>query len=396
MKTSRIQLVVGGLAIALALGLPRPAAAEDRAEAERFFRLGAEAYKGGLFDAAAANFDRAYEHLAAPEIAFSAAQAHRLQYQADRDRVHLERAIALYEAYVAGAPGGAKRKDALIYLERLRDTLGKLGAGPAAAEEKPSIYVSISLADARITIDGQPVERYTAIEVPPGEHVVAVSAEGYFPAEQKVPVGKGRVMVPFELAARPATLTIKSQRDARITVDGRPVLLRGSSTDVPAGKRWITVSARGRRPISREVVLAPEQQLTLDAPLQPTAQRRAVRWVAIGAGALLGGAIATTAVTLHADFSAAGLRDREVLPAGEAARYEQLRDRRDAYRTASFLLGGAALAAAAVAAVMYYVDEPSPDAPLQPIEQAPGGGGGFTPVAIGDGLGLGLGYAGGF
>jgi hypothetical protein len=156
------------------------------------------------------------------------------------------------------------------------------------------------------------------------------------------------------------------------------------------------VSARGRRPISREVVLAPEQQLTLDAPLQPTAQRRAVRWVTIGAGALLGGALATTAVALHADFAAAGLRDREVLPAGEAARYEQLRDRRDGYRTASFLLGGAALAAAAVAAVMYYVDEPSPDAPLQPVEPAPAGGGGFSPVAIGDGLGLGLGYAGGF
>ena len=43
---------------------------------------------------------------------------------------------------------------------------------------------------------------------------------------------------------------------------------------------------------------------------------------------------------------------------------------------------------------MYYADEPSADALLQPVEQKPSGG--FTPMALGDGLGLGIGYAGGF
>ena len=389
MKPSRILIAT------IALCLASPAAAEDRAAAEQFFRLGAEAYRSGKFDVAATNFDSAYENLEAPEIAFSAAQAHRLQYQSDRDPARLTRAMELYKAYLDGAPDGARRKDASVYLDRLDDALKQIDpARLVAAQQKPSIYVSIALDRAQVTIDGKAAEPNTPIEVPPGEHVVAASADGYFPQERRIRVGAGLAPVPFELEARPATLAIESQPDVRITVDGRPVLLRGMATEVAAGKRWITVSARGRRPISREVTLGPGQALTLDAPLQPTAQRRAVRWVALGAGALLAGTIGTTAFAIAADFSAAELRDREVLLATDEAAYEAAHARRDRLRIASFALGGAALATAAIAAVMYYADEPSPDALLRPVEQAPDAG--FTPIALGGGLGLGLGYAGGF
>jgi tetratricopeptide (TPR) repeat protein len=396
--TSRSHLATGLIAT-LALCLAGPAAADDRSAAEQFVRIGADAYKSGKFDAAAANFDRAYENLKAPEIAFSAAQAHRLQYQVDRDPARLKRAIELYQAYVTGAPDGAKRKDALVYLERLRDTLDKIDPRQiVAAKDKPSLYVSIALDQARITVDGNAVERYTAIDVTPGEHVVAASADGYVSQEQRIRVDQKPAMIAFELAPRPATIAIKSQPDARITVDGRPVLLRGTSTEVPAGTRWITVSARGRRPISREVVLKPGQELTLDAPLQPTTQRRAVRWVEIGAGALLVGTLATTAFAIKADFSAADLRDRDPLSQTDAADYQRLRDRRNTLRTTSFVLGGAALVTAGVALVMYYTDDPSTDALLRPIESKPDRG--FTPMTFGDGLGgglgLGLGYAGGF
>jgi hypothetical protein len=391
-KPGRISIAI------IVLCLAGTAAAEDRAAAEQFFRLGAEAYRSGKFDVAATNFDSAYGHLKAPEIAFSAAQAHRLQYQRDRDPVRLKRAIELYQAYVDGAPDGARRKDALVYLDRLRDALSKVDqAQIVAAQQKPSIYVSIALPDARVTIDGKGVDPNTSIEVPPGEHVVAASADGYFPEERRIRVDAEQAPVPFELKPRPATLAIRSQPDVRITVDGRPVLLRGMATEVAAGKRWITVSARGRRPVSREVTLGPGQQLTLDAPLQPTAQRRAVPWVAAGAGALLAGSITTAAIAIAADFSAADLRDRAPLLAEDEAAYERYRGRRDRFRTTSFALGGAALVTAAVAAVMFYTDEPSPDASLRPVEQPPDAG--FTPIALGGGdrgLGLGFGYAGGF
>jgi hypothetical protein len=392
--TSRTHLVLG-LCATLVLGRAGPAAADDRTAAEQFFRIGADAYKSGQFGAAAANFDRAYENLKAPEIAFSAAQAHRQQYQVDHDPARLKRAIELYQAYVTGAPDGAKRKDALVYLERLRDALDKVDPKQlVVVADRPSIYVSIALDRARLTVDGAAIERYTSIDVPPGEHVVAASAEGYVPQEQRVRVGNERAMIAFELVPRPATVAIKSEPDARITVDGRPVLLRGSSTEVPAGTRWITVSARGKQPISREVTLEPGQELTLDAPLQPTTQRRAVRWVWVGVGALLAGTATTAVIAIAADFSAADLRDRTPLAAADASDYDRLRDRRDRFRTLSFALGGAALVTAGAALVMYYADDPSTDALLRPIERKPDRG--FTPVAIGDGLGLGIGYTGGF
>lgn len=396
MKTSRSHLAAG-VVVVLAVCLAGPAAADDRAAAEQFFRIGADAYKGGQFAAAATNFDRAYDNLKAPEIAFSAAQAHRLQYQADHDPARLKRAIELYQAYVTGAPDGAKRKDALVYLDRLRDALDKIDPKQImVVQERPSLYVSIALDHARLTIDGAAVERHTTIDVPPGEHVVAASADGYVAQQQRIRVGTERAMVAFELVPMPATVAIKSQPDARITVDGRPVLLRGMSTEVPAGTRWITVSARGRTPISREVTLAPGQAITLDAPLQLTAQRRAVRWVWIGAGALLAGTLTTTAVAIAADFSAADLRDRMPLSEDDAVKYERQRGRRDTFRAWSFGLGGAALVTAGIALVMYYTDDPSADALLRPIERKPDAG--FTPIAIGDGngLGLGVGYAGGF
>lgn len=395
MKTPPIVTLTLVFGLGLGLGLASPAAAEDRAAAEQFFRLGAEAYRGGKFDLAVKNFESAYDNLKAPEIAFSAAQAHRLQYQADRDPTHLRRALELYRAYLAGAPDGAKRKDAEAHSERLEEALKKAEPAPAApAEQKPSIWVSIAIPDALVTIDGKPVEPNTTVEVPPGEHVVAASAEGYVPEERRIKVGAGQAPVPFELKPRPATLTIRSQPDAQITVDGRPVLLRGTTTEVPAGTRWITVTSRGRRPVSREVKLEPGKSLTLDAPLVPTTQRRAVPWVAAGAGVLLAGSAVTAVVAISASFSAADLRDAEVLRTGQEKDYIQYRDRRDTYRTVSFVLGGAALVTAAAAAVMYYADNPPAGALLRPIEQKPDAG--LTPIALGGGLGLGLGYAGGF
>lgn len=376
------------------LVLAGSARAEDRAKAEELFRNGAEAYRKGLFDAAADLFEGAYANLAAPEIAFSAAQAHRLQYQVDKDPKRVKRAIELYDAYLRDAPTGNKRRDAAVHRQRMQELARDLEASgqPAVVvqPEKPSIYVSVPLEDALITVDGKPVERYTPVEVAPGEHTVAVSADGYVAEERKIPVGQGRAMVAFDLEPRPALLTIRSQDDARIAIDGRPVLLRGSRVDVPAGTRLITVTARGRRPISKEVALKPGQELTLDAPLAPTAQRRAVKWVWIGAGTLALASIVTGIVAIDADLTASDLRDKEPLPAAEAGDYEAARSRRDTYRTATIVLGLGALVTAGVGAYMYYADHPTGETLLRPVDQK----GGFTPVTFADGFGLG--YAGGF
>ncbi len=374
------------------------ARAEDKVAAEQLFRIGADAFKTGKFDAAASNFDQAYESFKAPEIAFSAAQAHRLQYQADHDPVHVKRAVELFEAYIAGAPTGGKRKDALAHLERLREVLAKLEASGQkvviVAKQTPSIYVSVALETALVTIDGKSVDRYTSVDVEAGDHVVAVSADGYLPTERKVPVKQGQAMVPIELEPRPAALSIHSQHDARLVIDGRPIVLGTAAISLAPGKRLVTVYARGRQPVTRELELHPGQELILDVPLHPTARRSAVKWVVVGTGALLAATLVTSTVALLADSSAADLRDAaDPLDARDAARYEKLRARRDSFRTTSLVLGGVTLAAAGAALFLYYADTPSPEDLARPVE-TPRSKGGFAPMAS-DGN-LGITYARGF
>ncbi|MBA2538253.1 MAG: PEGA domain-containing protein [Deltaproteobacteria bacterium] len=380
--------------IVIAMLASTPAAADDRSDAEALFRNGATAYKNGNFKAAAENFDRAYELFKAPEIAFSAAQAHRLQYQADQNPAHVKRAIELFEIYVATTPEGGKRKDALAHLGRQRDLLRDLESKGqqvvvAPVKETPSIYVSVALENALITIDRKAAERYTAHEVEPGEHVVEVSAEGYEPSERKVSVTKGQAIVPIELSPKPAHISIKTVRDARIVVDGRPVMGGTGNVAIPPGKHLLTIYARGREPVTRELELRPGQTLALDVPLRTTTRRRAVKWVWIGGGVLLASTLVTSIIALRADGAAADLRDAaDPLDAAEADRYETQRARRDTYRTASLVLGTATLATAATALWLYYFDTPSPDDLDRPIERPDATSGGFTPVVFGDGLGM--------
>jgi hypothetical protein len=365
------------LVIVMLVGSLGTARADDKENAEQLFRIGASAYKANRFDAAANSFDRAYELFEAPEIAFSAAQAHRLQYQVDRDPARVKRAIELFEAYVAAVQTGGKRRDALAHLERLREVMGRLEAGGAKVvtveKQQASIYVLVANEDALITIDGKPADRFTSFDVEPGEHVIAVSADGYLPEQRKVTVANKQVTVPLELRPRPATLTVNAG-DATVLVDGREL----GETVVP-GTRVLTVYARGRQPVVRELELAPGEDRTVDISLEPTLRRRAVKWVAAGSGVLLLGTIATSVVAISASSSATDLRDSTVpLMTAQADRYEVLRQRRDRFRTTSFVLGGASLFVAGVAAWMYFADTPEPGELRHTI----------TPTVFGEGVGV--------
>lgn len=377
------------LVTVLAIGGRRTSAEGDaksnRAAAEQLFRLGTAAYNIARYDAAVVNLERAYELLKDPAIAYSAAQAHRMQYQVDRDPVHAKRAIELFEIYVAATPNSGKRRDAVNYLERLRDVVGRLEASVTKViveKQTPSIYVSTATERALITIDGKAVDRYKSHDVDPGEHVVAVSADGYVPEQRKVQVTKGQVIVPIELVPQSATLTVKRPAGAHVLVDGREL----TGTEVEPGKRVVTVYARGRQPVTQELVLAPGQELAVDVPLHPTIRRRAVKWVAFGTGALLLGTLVTGTIAIASDYSAAKLRDSsDPIDAGDARRYEKLRDRRDGFRNSALVLGGATLAATGVALWLYYFDTPSS---TDLVERTPSSSGGLAPLVLGDGAGL--------
>ncbi len=364
-------------------------AAADKEAALRYFRAGEKAYGAQNFLAAAQNFDEAYQELPAPEIAFSAAQAYRRQYRVDGKPEYARRAVELYRIYLDKVKTGGRVGDAADSLGEMLRELDRLGidmrGGKAAPVERTRLGVTVSVGSepseavheiedkvgqpaiaVATTIDGKRVDPDTMVDVEPGEHVVRAEAAGFQPAEKKeraVPGHSG--LVELALVPLPARVAIATDHDADVRIDGRRVqLVPGRSLDIEAGHHLLAITRRGHEPITRELVLTRGQTLALDEPLVPTAQRRAVRYVALGAGVL---GIATAVVGIVAlveDRRAADKLDQ--LHAGDqspslGAAYADARDQRDRYRTMTLVGGGLTLAAALAAGALYYFDTPSED-----------------------------------
>jgi hypothetical protein len=369
--------------------------ADDRATAERYFRAGAKAYAAQSFDAAATDFDEAYKNLPLPEIAFSAAQAYRRLYRVESKPEYVRRSVELYRAYLDKVKSGGRVADAadnLADMQHELDKLEKSGAKFGSTQtEHTRLGVSVTSAgdtgavteigDAtgelakglHATIDGKPVEPFALVDVDARDHTLAVSADGYFPAEKKVVAVAGQSqLIELELKPRPAVVHVATESGADISVDGRAA---GPRIEIPAGKHVLEVLARGREPYAHELVVTRGQELTLSAPLVPTARRRAVPWVLGGAGLLAVGAGITAILAVSHDNSAADLRDQ--LHTGNAApsvadRYDDEVSSRDNYRTATWILGGAAVATATTGLLLYWLDRPA----AEHLQLAPTSGGG--------------------
>jgi len=367
----------------LACLLVATAHADNKKAAESYFRAGAKAYAAQNFLAAAQNFDEAYKAAPMPEIAFSAAQAYRRLYRVEPRPEHVRRAVELYKAYLAVVKKGGRVGDAADNLAEMERELErvKVTAPSAPVVAKTRIGVSVTLADQRAetgalqeigdatgevtrglstTIDGKPVEPFALVDVEAREHVIAVSADGYLPVEKKtVAVDGASQIVEIELQPKPATVTVRTETGARLAVDGRP---GASPLALAAGKHLLTIVHRGREPVGRELLVGRGDSLTIDAPLEKTAKRRAVPWVIGGAGLLAAGAITTSIIATVHDGRASDLRDgidSGNRPASDGDRYDAEVRSRDRYATATWVLGGAAIAAGTVGALLYLFDTPS-------------------------------------
>jgi tetratricopeptide (TPR) repeat protein len=375
--------VIGLVAIAFAslwlawAGAGRAEAQGDkRALAEKFFRAGEQAYKAGQYVAAAQAFEEAYKLLPLPAIAFSTAQAHRLQYFIDKESGRLERAIELYRVYIEQVPAGGRRDDAtsnLAELEPIRLRLTEQGKmNTASAPEKPATQLMITsqVSGARATIDGQGGEVPLIREVEPGAHRVEVSARGYFPETQTATAVEGKfIVVEMALRPRPALLSIATESGAMVSVDGRPmgVTPLPGPLQLDAGKHFISVSKRGRKPWSKEITLARGDQMALQAPLYTTRQRQVSYWVLGTAGATATAAGVATFLALSADRDVADLEDRRTtqgLTLDEFARYRDLREVRDDRRSLALALWGTGGAIAVTGALLYWLDTPRAEIPL--------------------------------
>lgn len=381
------------LAIVILLALAIPAAGspdESRASAERYFRAGAKAYAAQNFAAAVANFDEAYKALPMPEIAFSAAQAYRRLYRTDPQPQYVRRAVELYRVYLAKVKTGGRVGDAADSLGDMERELDKLEAHGAKTRietvERTRLGVNITIADQAASeagalreigegtgdlmkgvtamLDGKRVDPYALVDVAAGDHTVSVTAEGYFPVEKKQRAVPGAAsLVEIELRPRPAKVTVKTESGARIIVDGRGAT--SALLELTAGKHVLTIVRRGREPFGRELGVTRGQELVVDAPLAKTGRRRAVPWVLGGASVLAAGTIATAIAAEVHDGRASDLRAEiaagNAPPAKADAFAAEVRSR-DNFKTGALVLGGSALAAAAVGAALYFFDAPSTEA----------------------------------
>jgi hypothetical protein len=382
------------LALLLVLAAPGGGSTDEtpvRAEARRLFRAGEQAYYAGRYDVAAKAFDRAYQTLPLPAIAFSLAQAERLQYVVDRDPRRLRRAVELYRAYIEAGSDAPRRADAISLLSQveilrlkhepeIKDT--KV-ARPTEDSARTELMVIAPNAGASAAIDDGPAKELPLIAaVEAGVHKVRITAKGFEPLEKRAVALPGRqVVIDCDPKPLPGLLRVRSEEGALVAIDEREV---GATpldrpVEIAGGNHFVTVSLGGREPWGREIALERGAELELSAELEPTTQRRVATWGFAAAGLAAAGAVVFGGLALKAEHDASQILDQRNQHGLTLAQYqegERLAALRDAHLTRLEAIGGAALGLGAIAALLYWIDRPKPPpppprAPVQPTTEEP-------------------------
>jgi hypothetical protein len=385
MRGAHVRAVIAAVFVVAVVG--ETATADPRAIAETNFRLGARAYKAQDFEAAAADFEIAYDAMPAAEIAFSAAQAHRRWYHVKHQPHDIARAMELYRVYLQTVQSGGRVRDAEDAVAELQHDYDKLAAegklGKEAQIAVTRLAVGVTFADhverhtfsevddqtatpetpVHVDVDGNEVRPNAYGGVEPGTHVVHVSAAGYIPVERKVPVHAGASeTIDVDLQPKPARVAITTDGGARITVDGREVGLAPlPAFDVAPGKHLLAVAANGRELAGRELDVVRGQELTLAVPLVRTTRRKLVPYV-VG-GASVATVLCLTSVGLAFYYQHAAQDDHQKLMAGDQSSgpyndYNSDKDWRDRHVIGAWTTGGLAIGLGLTAAWLYYFDKP--------------------------------------
>jgi hypothetical protein len=136
--------------------------------------------------------------------------------------------------------------------------------------------------------------------LPAGEHVLVVAATGYVPTRRTITLARAEQQ---ELRLELVRLDVGKLRigsnvnGTQVTVDGKPVgeCLDGKPpleiTDLPAGKHFLRITAKGRKTLETEIEIPKGQVLPVTAHLVVVPPRGAAWTQAILGGVLLGGGI---------------------------------------------------------------------------------------------------------
>jgi hypothetical protein len=354
------------------LGAAPAAGADAVKEARTYFNAGAQAYEAGQFLAAIQAFERAYELAPREAIIFTIGQAYRRQFYIDRNPAHLKLAIKHYRDYLAKVPEGGRRADAAEALAELEPLAARLSmedpaaAPPTEVARQTRVMVTSPTEGARVSLDGgAPAKLPLIAPVETGKHKIVVSAPGFFDETREVQAADGALLaLDLVLREKPATLEVRVETDAEISVDGR--LIGVSPLDrpieLPAGTHVVAVMKNGRQGHSVDVKLERGKRHRLDVALESTGQRVAstILFGTAGAALVTGGVF--TALAFNQQTEAQDIRtkaDERNIARSDLVAYNDTIDRRDAYRRGAFVSFGASVALAGTGLLLYSFDRPS-------------------------------------
>lgn len=285
------------------------ASADDLGEAREQFKRGAELAKDAQWGAALAAYERSAKLKPHPWTTYNMGVCERALGQYVRARRTFSRALT------QRGESGDLPEATVADIERFVSEIDRLVA---------ALDVTLEPSDARVAVDGQPIEvageeggmpvafagtttgggpgtpapaATFRLVLDPGHHVIVLSREGFSDAVHAEDVRPGdKRVVKLALDRLPATIHVRASKPgAVVAVDGLDVGVAPVDLRRPAGTHHVVVRKPGFVPYETDAVVRPGQRAELVAALREERPGVLSRWwFWTAAGVLVTGAAVTT------------------------------------------------------------------------------------------------------
>jgi hypothetical protein len=278
------------LAFALTLSLASHAHAQRGPNPARdAFDRGINALEAQRYVDALAAFEESYRLRPAPVALYNVAVSL-------RGLGRIREAISTFERYLAAPERGMDR----ARLASIRSELDEL------RRQVVSLRLTLNPSTATLLVDGRPAQSQSdALQMDPGRHVIEVSAEGYRTSRREVDLRPGATVVlevSLESLGLGRLVITPSVSSAVVRVDGREWGAGPVDRLIAPGEHEIDVRAPRYDAFRRTVRITGDGVTRIDATLatEGSGTRAWLVPTLIGAGVLVAGATAATAIYLTA------------------------------------------------------------------------------------------------
>jgi hypothetical protein len=244
-----------GAAAPLAPGAPKPLSQSLTGEAKAAYDAAKLLLGDGDFAGAAIKFRAAYDQSGDARLLWNIAAC-------EKSQRHYARTMTLVREYLDTG------KDLLTDADRregraLLDAIASFTVRLTVVVKEPGAEIDVD--DERVGTS--PLEGPVTVDI--GQRKITAKKAGFRDATQQVPVG-GSAAARVELTLQPdvhdGRLTVTSQPDARIAIDGKVVANGRFEGKLRSGGHTLRVEADGMRAYQSEVVLADDENRSVDVP----------------------------------------------------------------------------------------------------------------------------------